>query len=164
MQAVLGQGRRRPDQTTLYSQRGRQNQGTWQIKFQGRTEVESIQLHLKKRRGGGRGLGVSFGSQKVQNFKVDKDTFSAPGGSVRGDQITVQATRGKVKIHEVKVNFANGRSRVLHNMSGTLNSERPRQSHMTQYLNNLRNVVSVSVKASSTEIRFPEAKIQVYVK
>jgi hypothetical protein len=169
-QAVIGQGRHhRPDRASMYSRRGRQPQGAWQLKFQGLTEVHEIELHLIPRRGhGGGGHGrpgqALGGAQEVQNFKVDSDTFHARRGSVQGDQIIVQATRGKVRIHEVEVTFANGRSRVLRDMSGQINADQPRRSIMNGYLRNQRNVVSVKVRASSSEIRFPQAEIKVYVK
>lgn len=171
-QAVIDQGRRhRPESAHLYAHRGRQSRGSsWNLEFQGRTEVQAIEIQLKRRQnnggGGGHGrLGVSLGgAQEVENFRLDRDTFRARGGAVRGDQITVQATRGKVKIVEVTVVFANGRKRTLGGMNGNLDAGAGRRSLITHRLGNLRNVASVTVKARSREIRFPEAKINVFVK
>lgn len=168
-QGVLGQGRgRRLDSTTLLPRRGRQERGAWQLVFQGRTEVDSIQVQVVRRgNGGGQRpprLGRSLGSQKVQNFNTDTDTYRAPGGRIQGDTITIVAKRGRVDIRRVEVTFANGRTRELHELTGRVVAGGNRSSMSQATLRNVRNIVSIKVRARALDVSFPEAKLEVFVK
>lgn len=169
----IGRTRRRGvDYETLHARRGRQEQGPWQVQFQGRTEVDSIEVVIERRRGGGPGgdrpgrLGRSLGRQKVSPnpFASDTDVYTAPRGGVQGDTISIRSNNGRIAIEDVKVTFANGRTRHLDELRGRLSAGHGPRSTAQASLRNERNIVKITVQARALEFTFPEPELEVFVK